>query len=131
MLCVDVHGVSLSTFIKFFKCGTTGLSSICSIQNQNKQIWRCPNQSGTVYKGNPLVPECSGNGLKCRMPVALASMPMPSFEIIAELADEGHGGGTSSDGRKKHDLFYYSCSLIHTPDSCLQYSIVLYSTYSC
>jgi hypothetical protein len=68
------------------------------------------------------------------MLVALVLMPVPSFAVIAVLADEGQGGGTSFNGRKKAwspvPLLFFDTHtgytrLIHVYNT-IQYSTVQY-----
>ncbi len=73
----------------------------------NKGVpFRCRNSPG---------PECSSTGRLgfwpempdpgMPLPVKSATIPVPCFAVIAMLADEGHKGGTSSNGSKKMVFF--------------------------
>ncbi len=52
----------------FFKCRNVGLSGIQSVRYQNEQKCRYWNQSDTGRRGPSPVQECSGTGLRYRMP---------------------------------------------------------------
>ena len=52
-------------FLSMPEC-RTGRHLISPVPNEQKR--RCPNQSGTGIRGPSLVPECSGTGLRYRMP---------------------------------------------------------------
>jgi hypothetical protein len=73
---MDVQGVSLflppavrtCSVYHFFNFRNVGLSGIQSVRYRNEQKCRCRNQSGTEIRAPGPVTECSGTGLRYRMP---------------------------------------------------------------
>jgi hypothetical protein len=67
---MNVQGVSLAVWTcRLYPYLNAGLSSIWSVRYRNEQKCRCQNQSSTGIRGPSPVPECSGTGLRYRMPV--------------------------------------------------------------
>ncbi len=71
--------------VPLFKCRNVGLFGIQSFRHQNEQKCKFWNQSGTRLRGTSPVPECSGTGLRYRMPAASTLLPMPSYGQKAHL----------------------------------------------
>ena len=89
---MDVKGKSILNFslpavqgVPLFKCRNVGLFGIQSFRHQNEQKCQFRNQSGTRIRGTSPVPECSGTGLRYRMPAASTLLPMPSYGQKAHL----------------------------------------------
>ncbi len=71
---LDVHAVSLSTFINCFKCR----KPVSQAPEETKM--RCWNQCGPGIREPSSVSGRSGTELSCRMPAASGSMPLPIYD---------------------------------------------------
>jgi hypothetical protein len=58
---------------------SAGLSGSQSVRYRNEKECRCQNHSGTGIRGTHPVPQCSGTGLRCRMPECRCRRYQPFF----------------------------------------------------